>query len=114
MRRVDKLNFSVVFYFGLYFLIQFTMSLEIDSKDIIKLMLQYMKENNLQASAQALQQETGITLNTVSNTEAFVSQIQHGKWELVLPVINEISLPKDKLVSYLLLYFALPLKQFEL
>lgn len=47
-------------------------SLEIDSKDVIRLMLQFMKENNLTNSMVELQLETDVTLNTVDNLEGFV------------------------------------------
>ena len=41
------------------------MSVSVEAADVVKLMLQFMKENGLTESARALQEETGVTLNTV-------------------------------------------------
>lgn len=73
--------------------------LEIDSKDIIRLMLQFLKENDLKSSFQTLQQESGITLNILDDIDTFLSDIQYGRWETVLPLLSQISLPKDKIAT---------------
>jgi WD40 repeat-containing protein SMU1 len=77
------------------------MNYEIDSKDVIRLMLQFMKENNLQESATILSQESDIALNTVDNIDLFRSDIIHGKWEKVLPIVSNLAIPKDKMVGSL-------------
>jgi WD40 repeat-containing protein SMU1 len=74
-------------------------SLEIDSKDVIRLMLQFMKENNLSNSMRELQLETDVTLNTVDNLEAFVSDIQKGHWDSVMAQVSSLKLPTEKLIS---------------
>lgn len=73
-------------------------SLEIDSKDVIRLMLQFMKENNLTNSMRELQIETDVTLNTVDNLESFVSDIQRGHWDSVMTQVSSLKLPREKLV----------------
>ena len=76
--------------------------MEIESKDVIRLMLQFMKENNLSESMKALQYETGVSLNTVDSIENLMSDVNHGRWDNVLSQISQISLPKDKIVRSLM------------
>ena len=72
---------------------------DVDAKDVIRLILQYLKENHLSASFAALQQETGISLNTVENTELFLSDIQFGRWDRVLQQIQDMNLPTEILIN---------------
>ena len=73
-------------------------SLEIDSKDVIRLMLQFMKENNLANSMRELQTESDVTLNTVDNLESFISDIQRGHWDSVISQVSLLNLPREKMV----------------
>ena len=73
-------------------------SLEIDSKDVIRLMLQFMKENNLTNSMRELQTESDVTLNTVDNLESFISDIQRGHWDSVISQVSLLKLPREKMV----------------
>jgi WD40 repeat-containing protein SMU1 len=75
------------------------MNLEIESQDVIRIVLQFLKEHNLSDSMKALQKESGVTLNTVDNVENFVYDIRNGKWESVLTQTAALKLPGDKLVS---------------
>jgi WD40 repeat-containing protein SMU1 len=74
------------------------MNIEIDSKDVIRLMQQFMKENGLLESLRALQTETDISLNTVDNLESFLSDIHNGKWDSVLAQVSSLKLPSEKLI----------------
>jgi hypothetical protein len=74
-------------------------ALEIDSADVIRIMLQFMKENNLKDSLKALSAETGVSLNTVDSVDSFVADICQGKWESVLAQVNHLKVPKEKLAS---------------
>jgi WD40 repeat-containing protein SMU1 len=75
------------------------MNLEIESQDVIRLVLQFLNETNLIDSMKTLQKESGITLNTVDNIENFVGDIRNGRWDSVLSQVSHLQLPSDKLVS---------------
>ena len=72
---------------------------DVDAKDVIRLILQYLKENNLSTSFTTLQQETGISLNMVDNKEMFIADIQYGRWERVLAQIQNMNLTREKLID---------------
>ncbi|KAJ5078673.1 wd40 repeat-containing protein smu1 [Anaeramoeba ignava] len=71
--------------------------MEIDSGDVIKLILQFMKENNLPKSFQAIQEETGVYLNIVNSVDKITLSIQEGKWDDVLKMLSGLTLPTDLL-----------------
>ena len=75
------------------------MTAEVSSQDVVRLMLQYMKENNLLSAMRALQTETGVCMNTVDNLDAFVQDILTGKWDRVLSTVSTLQLPQDKLIA---------------
>ncbi|KAJ3373929.1 hypothetical protein GGF31_008814 [Allomyces arbusculus] len=66
--------------------------LEIKSEDIIRLIQQFLKENNLQRTLQSLQDETSITLNAAESTDTLRQDILAGRWEAVLRTTRSLTL----------------------
>ncbi|KAI8108418.1 hypothetical protein M9434_006444 [Picochlorum sp. BPE23] len=72
-------------------------SVEIEAADVIKVILQFCKENDLQESFRTLQKECGVTLNTVESVDSFLDDIKQGKWDKVLLEVADLQIPVKKL-----------------
>lgn len=64
---------------------------------VIKIVLQFCKENSLQQTFQTLQNECQVSLNTVDSLETFSADINNGRWDAVLPQVAQLKLPRKKL-----------------
>jgi WD40 repeat-containing protein SMU1 len=76
-----------------------SLPIEIEGGDVIRLIAQFLKENNLNNTFLALQKETQISLNTVENVDNLVSDIKNGHWDSVLNNISTLKLPVNKLID---------------
>ncbi|GAB5037580.1 wd40 repeat-containing protein smu1-like [Nannochloropsis oceanica] len=70
---------------------------EVEASDVIKLILQFCKENHLLHTLQTLQTEAQVAMNTVDSMENFLADITQGRWDTVLPQVAGLQLPQEKL-----------------
>ncbi|CEM13105.1 unnamed protein product [Vitrella brassicaformis CCMP3155] len=71
--------------------------LEIDSSDVIRLILQFLKENSLHRTFQTLQEESRVAYNTVESVDQFLADVNQGKWGEVLQTAAGMNLPEEVL-----------------
>ena len=57
---------------------------DVDAADVVKVVLQFLKENSLTASLQALQDESQVALITVENLDGLGADVQQGQWRRLL------------------------------
>ena len=75
------------------------MSVEVEATDVIRLVLQFLKENSLTTAFTALQEESHVALNTVDNVDGFLSDVQQGHWDAVMTVVSTLRLPAPLLAD---------------
>jgi WD40 repeat-containing protein SMU1 len=68
-------------------------SVGVCSEDVVRVVLQFLRENKLFSSVAALQEEAAVCCNTVESVEAFSNNIRVGKWDAVLKDIAGMRLP---------------------
>jgi len=55
------------------------MTVEIKKEDVIRLMLQYCKENGMNKTFKCMQEETKVGLNSAEHAESILGNIINGK-----------------------------------
>ncbi|KAJ1667049.1 hypothetical protein IW140_002260 [Coemansia sp. RSA 1813] len=73
--------------------------MNIESADVIRLIEQFLREQNLHRSLDVLQRESGVSLNTVENIDGFKADILKGRWDAVLTSVIQANLPPAKLTD---------------
>jgi WD40 repeat-containing protein SMU1 len=73
------------------------MSLEIESDDVIRILQQFLHENNLNNTLAALQQETSIYMNI--EPEQLIPAIKNGEWQRVLQELQSVNLKPRHLID---------------
>ncbi|KAI3710904.1 hypothetical protein L2E82_40700 [Cichorium intybus] len=84
---------------------------QLQQDHVIKIVLQFCKDNSLHQTFQTLQSECQVSLNTVDSLETFVADINSGRWDAILPQVAQLKLPRKKLED---LYEQIVLEMIEL
>ncbi|EIE83078.1 hypothetical protein RO3G_07783 [Rhizopus delemar RA 99-880] len=75
------------------------MSVEIEAEDVIRLILQFLKENQFEETAATLESETSVKIDTIQNKEQFIREIKQGEWDIVLRHVVDLKIPAQKLID---------------
>ena len=87
------------------------MLVEVEATDVVRLVLQFLKESSLSRSLQTLQDEAQVALSTVDNVDSLITDVQQGNWQSVMSVVAMLKLPFPLLAN---LYEQLVLELLEL
>ncbi|KAI9323511.1 WD40-repeat-containing domain protein [Dichotomocladium elegans] len=68
------------------------MSTMVDSQDALRLIIQFLRENNLTKTLSVVQKESSITFNTIDDKNAFIQDIVQGRWDTVLRTIEKMTI----------------------
>jgi WD40 repeat-containing protein SMU1 len=63
------------------------------------LVIQFLRENNLNKSRSTLEQESNLSLNTVENKAKFLQDIKDGRWDIVLKQVSQLGISNEKLLN---------------
>ena len=101
--EVESHEFSRPLLSHLYIpsLMYFSISLSLFAHlSVIRLMLQFCKENNLLRTMATLQEESQVGLNTVdTSVDGFMSDVTNGRWDNVLSAVATMRLHVSKLIN---------------
>lgn len=63
------------------------------------MVIQFLRENNLNKSRSTLEQESNLSLNTVENKAKFLQDIIDGRWDIVLKQVSQLGISNEKLLN---------------
>ncbi|CAD7940192.1 unnamed protein product [Amoebophrya sp. A25] len=69
--------------------------LSIESEDVIRLILQFCRDNDLPRTLMTLQEEAKVPLNSVDSLEGLLDDVNAGRWDDVLKTCSYLALPMD-------------------
>jgi hypothetical protein len=72
---------------------------EIDSSNVLRVVLQFLQENHFNATVETLIKESNLRLNAVTDLHYFKDLVRHGKWEEFLKNISLYSFEPQLLVD---------------
>jgi WD40 repeat-containing protein SMU1 len=72
--------------------------LEVDTGDILRLIMQFLREQGLVRSLAALQDEADVSFNVVDDLPAFTADVLAGRWDVLLPRVAAMALPPPVLM----------------
>lgn len=72
--------------------------LEVDTGDILRLIMQFLREQGLVRSLAALQDEADVSFNIVDDLPAFTADVLAGRWDVLLPRVAAMALPPPVLM----------------
>ena len=70
-------------------------TVEVDNADVIRLVVQYLRESGLAGSAAEVEREAEVRMNAVTNKQQLIDDIRRGRWETCLPKLNNLDLPRQ-------------------
>ncbi|KAJ2519402.1 hypothetical protein H4217_002710 [Coemansia sp. RSA 1939] len=73
--------------------------MNIESADVVRLIEQFLREQNLHKTLEVLQRESGVSLNTVESVDNFKSDILRGRWDAVLTSVLQANLAAERLTD---------------
>lgn len=80
-----------------YFIIKFSLHFCLFS--VLRVLVQFLRENGLNETAQCLQRESKITLDYIENRTEFERKVKSGCWDEVLDELHLLNLPYDILIQ---------------
>ena len=69
---------------------------DVDSMDVVQLVLQFLRESGFHAAMTSLQHEADVGLRAVESSAALAADIKAGRWDAVLPAVSALQLSREK------------------
>lgn len=66
---------------------------------VIRLILQFLKENQFDETATTLQTETSVKIEHIENKDQFIKEIKQGEWDTVLRHVMDLKIPSQKVID---------------